>query len=225
MKSDHGLMIRLADPAYRRVLERSVVVNCHQRVGSGPSAQTMSATHNVTELLAQWANGDKQALNQLTPIVYKELRKLAAAYLRKEQQGHTLQPTALVHEAYLRLVDQKNPDFRSRSHFFGVAARLMRQILVDHARQRNAVKRAGVAVSLDSVVIFGKERSGDLLALDNGLTALEKLDPRKCRAVELRYFVGLSMEEIAQTLEISEVTVRRDLRMAEAWLQRSIEGG
>lgn len=185
----------------------------------------MSVTHNVTDLLAQWANGDEQALTQLTPIVYKELRKLAAAYLRKEQQGHTLQPTALVHEAYLRLVDQKRPGFQNRSHFYGVAARLMRQILVDHARRRNAVKRAGIAVPLDSVVTFGEERSSDLLTLDGALTALEKLDPRKCKAVELRYFVGLSMGEIAHVLELSEITVRRDLRMAEAWLQREIEGG
>lgn len=184
----------------------------------------MSATHNVTELLAQWANGDEQALNRLTPIVYKELRKLAAAYLRKEQQGHTLQPTALVHEAYMRLVDQENPDFKNRSHFFGVAARLMRQILVDHARRRHAAKRASISVPLDAVARFEKERSEDLLALDRGLSALEKFDPRKCKAVELRYFVGLSMQEIAQALELSEITVRRDLRMAEAWLQREIDG-
>ena len=185
----------------------------------------MSATHNVTQLLAQWANGDEQALNQLTSIIYKELRKLAAGYLRKEQQGHTLQPTALVHEAYLRLVGQKRPDFQNRKHFFGVAARLMRQILVDHARKRHAAKRSAKSVPLDSAVSFEKERSEDLLALDRGLGALEKLDPRKCKAVELRYFVGLSMEEIAKTLELSEITVRRDLRMAEAWLQREIEGG
>jgi RNA polymerase sigma-70 factor (ECF subfamily) len=185
----------------------------------------MSTTHNVTELLTLWAHGDEQALNDLTPIVYKELRQLAAAYLRKEQQGHTLPPTALVHEAYLRLVDQRNPNFENRSHFFGVAARLMRQILVDHARRRHAAKRAGVSVPLDTVVCFEKERSGDLLALDNGLNVLEKLDPRKCKAVELRYFVGLSMEEIAQALEVSEVTARRDLRMAEAWLKHEIEAG
>jgi len=185
----------------------------------------MFATHNVTELLAQWANGDEHALNHLTPIVYKELRKLAAAYLRKEQQGHTLQPTALVHEAYLRLVDQKKPNFHNRSHFFGVAARLMRQVLVDHARRRNAAKREPVPVPPDSIVSFGKERSEDLLALDRGLNALEKLDRRKCKAVELRYFVGLSMDEIAQALDVSEVTARRDLRMAEAWLQHEIEGG
>lgn len=185
----------------------------------------MSTTHNVTELLARWANGDERALNDLTPIVYKTLRQLAAAYLRKEQQGHTLEPTALVHEAYLRLVDQRSPNFKNRTHFFGVAARLMRQILVDHARRRHAAKRTHVSVSLDCVVSFEKERSGDLLALDRGLSELEKLDPRKCKAIELRYFVGLSMEEIAETLAVSEVTARRDLRMAEAWLQHQIQGG
>jgi RNA polymerase sigma-70 factor, ECF subfamily len=184
----------------------------------------MSATHNVTELLTQWANGDEQALNDLTPIVYKTLRQLAAVFLRREQQGHTLQPTALVHEAYLRLVDQSSPNFKNRRHFFGVAARLMRQILVDHARRRNAAKRTHVPVPLDRVVSFEKERSGDLLALDRGLRELETLDPRKCKAIELRYFVGLSMEEIAETLAVSEVTVRRDLRMAEAWLQHELQG-
>src|SRR5881409_1649217 len=130
------------------------------------------ATHEVTRLLAEWAKGNQQALDDLTPLVYKELRQLAAGYLRKEQQGHTLQPTALVHEAYLRLVDEKNPNFQNRSHFFGVAARLMRQILVDHARRRHAVKRSATTVSLDSVVSFGKERSGDLLALDSSLNVL-----------------------------------------------------
>ena len=184
----------------------------------------MSATHNVTELLAQWASGDERALNDLTPIVYKTLRQLAAASLRREQQGHTLQPTALVHEAYLRLVDQRSPNFQNRAHFFGVAARLMRQILVDHARRRHASKRSHVSVPFDCVVSFEKERSGDLLTLDKSLSELEKLDPRKCKAIELRYFVGLSMQEIAGALAVSEVTVRRDLRMAEAWLQREIDG-
>lgn len=185
----------------------------------------MSATHNVTQLLAQWANGDEQALNSLTPIVYNELRQLAAAYLRREQPNHSLQPTALVHEAYLRLVDQHKPNFQNRSHFFGVAARLMRQILVDHARRRHAAKRTHVSVPLDCVVSFEKERSGDLLALDRSLIELEKLDPRKCKAIELRYFVGLSMEEIAEALAVSEITVRRDLRLAEAWLQHEIQHG
>src|SRR5215469_16579042 len=177
----------------------------------------MSDTHDVTRLLAEWGKGNRQALDDLTPLVYRELRQLAARSLRKECQGHTLQPTALVHEAYLRLVGQKNPNWQSQSHFFGVAARLMRQILVDHARKRKAGKRAGEKVSLEEAVSFQQKRSPNLLALDSSLNALEKLDPRKCKAIELRYFGGLSMDEIAQTLDISTVTVRRDLRMAEAW--------
>jgi RNA polymerase sigma factor (TIGR02999 family) len=185
----------------------------------------MSNTHEVTLLLAEWANGNQKALDELTPLVYKELRQLAASYLRKERRGHTLQPTALVHEAYLRLVVQKNPNWQNRSHFFGVAARLMRQILVDHARRRQAGKRAGsrVKVSLDEALSFQHERSRDLVALDSGLKALEKLDARKCRAVELRYFGGLSMDEIAQALDVSAITVRRDLRMAEAWLHHEMQ--
>jgi RNA polymerase sigma-70 factor, ECF subfamily len=185
----------------------------------------MSATDDVTRLLAKWASGSQQALDELTPLVYKELRRLAASQLRKERKSHTLQPTALVHEAYLRLVDQKNPSWQNRSHFFGVAARLMRQILVDHARQRQAGKRAARTVSLEEAVSFQQRRSDDLLALDRSLHALEKFDPRKCRAVELRYFGGLSMDEIAQTLDVSTVTVRRDLRMAETWLHREMQGG
>jgi RNA polymerase sigma-70 factor (ECF subfamily) len=184
----------------------------------------MSDTHEVTLLLAEWAKGNQNALNELTPLVYRELRQLAAAYLRRERQGHTLQPTAVVHEAYLRLVDQTNPNWQNRSHFFGVAARLMRQILVDHARRKHARKRGGLKVPLESAMSFQDGLNPDLLALDNGLTALEKLDPRKCQAVELRYFGGLSMAEIAQALDVSPVTVRRDLRMAEAWLHREMQG-
>jgi RNA polymerase sigma-70 factor, ECF subfamily len=187
-----------------------------------PSLAIMYATHNVTDLLTQWASGNEQALQDLTPIVYKQLRLLAASYLRNERQGHTLQPTALVNEAYLRLVDQKSPDWRNRAHFFGVAARLMRQILVDHARRKHADKRAVLTVSLDEAISFQQERGPELVALDLGLQALEKLDGRKCKAVELRYFGGLSMEEIAQALEVSPVTVRRDLRMAEAWLHNQM---
>ncbi len=186
---------------------------------------SISATHEVSRLLAEWAKGNEQALDDLTPLVYRELRQLAASYLRKEYPGHTLQPTALVHEAYLRLVDQKSPEWEGRSHFFGVAARLMRQILVDHARKRQAGKRAGRKVSLEEVVNFQPERSRDLVALDSSLKTLEDLDPRKCKAIELRYFGGLSMDEIAQTLDVSTVTVRRDLRMAEAWLLREMQSG
>jgi RNA polymerase sigma factor (TIGR02999 family) len=182
----------------------------------------MSSTHEVTQLLGEWASGNRQALDRLTPLVYGELRQLAAGYMRKERPDHTLQPTALVHEAYLRLVGQQNPSWQDRSHFYGVAARLMRQILVDHARRRQAGKRARHKVSLEETVSFARERSADLVALDDSLSALEKLDPRKCRAVELRYFGGLAMEEIAQTLEVSPITVRRDLRMAEAWLYQQM---
>jgi RNA polymerase sigma-70 factor (ECF subfamily) len=182
------------------------------------SMRALTITHQVTRLLADGANGNQQALDDLTPLVYRELRQLAASYLRKENPGQTLQPTALVHEAYLRLVDQKSPDWEGRSHFFGVAAHLMRQILVDHARRRQAGKRAVLKVSLEEAVSFQPERSRDLVALDSGLRALEKLDPRKSKAIELRYFGGLSMDEVAQTLAVSTITVRRDLRMAEAWL-------
>ena len=187
----------------------------------------MSSTHQVTLLLAEWAKGSAKALNELTPLVYSELHQLAASYLRKERNGHTLQPTALVHEAYLRLVDQASPNWQNRSHFYGVAARLMRQILVDDARRRHAGKRMGssMKVSLDKSLGFQKERPVDLLALDISLSALEKIDARKCKAVELRYFGGLSLDEIAQALDVSVITVRRDLKMAEAWLQREMQGG
>jgi RNA polymerase sigma-70 factor, ECF subfamily len=185
----------------------------------------MSATHEVTRLLADWAKGNQQALNALTPLVYKELRQLAASYLRKERLGHTLQPTALVHEAYLRLVDQKKPNWQSRSHFFGVTSRLMRQILVDHARRRRAGKRGGLKLPLEEIVGFQRDRSRDLIALNSGLNALEKIDPRKCKAVELRYFGGLSTDEIAQALDVSAITVRRDLKMAETWLYHEMQSG
>ena len=185
----------------------------------------MSSTHEVTLLLAKWAKGNQEALNELTPLVYKELRQLAASYLRKERQGHTLQPTALVHEAYLRLVAQSNPNWQNRPHFYGVAARLMRQILVDHARRKQAGKRSGQNLTLDDAVSFDKERSRDLVALDTSLIALEKIDPRKCKAVELRYFGGLSTEEIAQALDVSSNTVLRDLRLAEAWLHQEMRTG
>jgi len=185
----------------------------------------MSSTHEVTLLLAKWAKGNQDALNELTPLVYKELRHLAASYLHTERQGHTLQPTALVHEAYLRLVDQSNPNWQNRSHFYGVAARLMRQILVDHARRKQARKRAGQSVPLEDAVSFQKQPSRDLMALDTSLTALEKIDPRKCKAVELRYFGGLSTQEIAQVLDVSSNTVLRDLRLAEAWLHQEMRTG
>ena len=182
-----------------------------------------SATHEVTRLLAEWRAGNERAVGELIPLVYGELRRLAAAYLRGERQGHTLQPTALVHEAYMRLVEQSSPDWQSRSHFYGVAARVMRQILVDHARRKLAKKRAGAAVTLEQAVSFQEEGSKDLVALDTALRDLEKVDERKCHAIELRYFAGLSMEEIAQAMNLSVQTVRRDLRMAEAWLNNAMQ--
>ena len=185
----------------------------------------MSSNQEMTRLLDEWARGNQRALEELTPLVYGELRQLAAGYLRKERQGHTLQPTALVHEAYVRLVGQRNPSWHGRKHFFGVAAHLMRQILVEHARRKRAGKRAGQRVSLENAVSFQCDRSRDLVVLDSCLAALEKLDPRKCKAVELRYFGGFSMDEIAQTLDVSTITVRRDLRMAEAWLHQEMQSG
>jgi RNA polymerase sigma factor (TIGR02999 family) len=181
-----------------------------------------SVTHEVTRLLAEWRAGNERAMADLVPLVYAELRQLAAAYLRGERPGHTLQPTALVHEAFLRLVDQSGPDWQSRSHFYGVAARVMRQVLVDHARRKQAKKRAGRPLPLDEVVSFQPDRSGSLVALDEGLRDLEKVDARKCQAIELRYFAGLGMEEIARTMNLSVETVRRDMRMAEAWLRRAM---
>ena len=185
----------------------------------------MNATRDVTQLLVEWASGDQQALEKLTPLVYRELRLLAASHLRKERDTHTLQPTALVHEAYLKLVDQSRPNWQNRTHFFAVASHLMRQVLVDHARRRHAGKRAGLKVSLQEAVSFERERSRDLVALDSALKGLEELDSRKCKAIELRYFGGLSMDEIAQTLDVSLATVRRDLRMAEAWLGHQMQSG
>jgi RNA polymerase sigma-70 factor, ECF subfamily len=185
----------------------------------------MSVAHEITELLGEWASGNRQALRRLTPLVYAELRQLAAGYLCHERSDHTLQATALVHEAYLRLVNQQKRTWKNRRQFYGVAAHLMRQILVDHARRGQTGKRAGRKVSLEETVSFASERTADLVALDDALTTLEKLDPRKCKVIELHYFGGLSMEETAQALEVSPVTVSRDLRMAQTWLYHEMRNG
>jgi RNA polymerase sigma factor (TIGR02999 family) len=184
----------------------------------------MDAQTQVTRLLLDWKNGDARAVEVLTPIVYDELRRLANYYLRDESAADTLQPTVLVHEAYLRLVAQDMPDWECRSHFFGVAARLMRQILVDHARQHRSDKRGGGApvVSLDEVPGFAAANSHDILALDDALNALAAIDERKGRVIELRYFSGFSVEETAQALNLSVATVGREQRMAEAWLHREL---
>jgi RNA polymerase sigma factor (TIGR02999 family) len=184
----------------------------------------LNSDTQVTGILLDWKNGDENAINRLTPLVYNELRRLASSYLQDEHAAMTLQPTALVHEAYVRLVAQEMPDWECRSHFFGVAAHLMRQILVDHARRHRSAKRgAGIpAVSLDEAFSLAPGKSSDLLALDDALTALATIDPRKCKVVELRYFGGFSVEETAQLLNISVATVGREQRMAEAWLHREL---
>ncbi|MCH9649040.1 MAG: sigma-70 family RNA polymerase sigma factor [Deltaproteobacteria bacterium] len=176
----------------------------------------------VTEVLRQWRGGDRQALERLLPLVYEELRRQAGRYLRQERQDHTLQPTALVHEAYLRLADKVQPQWRDRVHFHAVAAQLMRRILVDHARRHGASKRGGSAVliSLEDAAAGAPmlERGADLVALDEALERLTKQDPRKGRIIELRFFGGLTLEETAQMLEVSIPTVVNDTRMARAWL-------
>lgn len=184
-----------------------------------------SAPHEVTQLLLDWRNGDQQALERLTPLVYDELRRLAARYLRRERDGHTLQTTALVNEAYLQLIGQQARDWQNRAHFLAIASHLMRNILVDHARAHAAAKRGkgDQALPLDEAIEVPGQTSPDVLALDEALKDLAKHDERKCRIIELRYFGGLSMEEIAEVTDLSVATLRRDLRMAEAWLGKQIQ--
>lgn len=185
---------------------------------------TESVPHDVTGLLLDWRNGDQQALEQLTPLVYDELRRLAARYLRHEREGHTLQTTALVNEAYLQLIGQQDRDWQNRAHFLAIASHLMRNILVDHARARAAAKRGkgDQALQLDEALEVPAHATPDVIALDDALKDLAKHDERKCRIIELRYFGGLSMDEIAEVTGLSTATLRRDLRMAEAWLGRQI---
>ena len=187
----------------------------------------MEMQEGVTRLLQDWGNGDPRALERLTPLVYGELKRLAGRYLRRERPDHTLQSTALVHEAYLRLIDQRNVHWQNRAHFFGVAAQLIRRILVDYARNRNAAKRGAGAckLSLDDVIETPRiERGLDLVALDDALEALARIDPQQSRVVELRFFAGLSIEETAEVLRISPATVKRDWTAAKAWLYRDLTG-
>jgi RNA polymerase sigma factor (TIGR02999 family) len=182
------------------------------------------SSQNITKLLLDWRNGDGEALDRLMPLVYEELRRMANNYLRNERKGHTLQTAALVNEAYLRLVDHENIAWQNRAHFFGVAAQAMRRILVDHARTRNYQKRGGAAqrVSLDEAATLAEGRPAELIALDEALDELAKLDERKCRVVELRYFGGLSIEETAEALGVSIPTVTRDWNTAKVWLMREM---
>jgi len=180
----------------------------------------------VTELLVRWKAGDQAALDELVPLVYKELREIAGRQLRRERPGHTLQSAALVHEAYLRLLDQRPFDTKNRAHFLAVAARLMRQILVDHARSRAAAKRgADRRVELDTSLILPQVRTADIVALDDALTGLTKLDEQQGRIVELRFFGGLSTDEIAEVLAVSASTVKREWNVAKVWLMREMKRG
>jgi len=184
-------------------------------------------SHEVTELLLAWSEGDQDALDRLMPLVYGELRQLAQSYMRRERAGHTLQTTALIHEAYLRLIDTKQTRLENRAHFFAVASRLMRQILVDFARSRGYQKRGGGAqqVALDDAMVIGQPRDEDLVALDEALIALAEVDERKARVVELRFFGGLTEAEMSETLKVSPETVRRDWRLAKSWLLLKLSRG
>ena len=175
---------------------------------------------DVTQLLYDWRSGDEEALNKLMPLVYDELRKIAAAYLRRERSGHTLQTTALVNEAYLRLVDQTHPNWQNRSQFFGVAAQMMRRILVDHAREQQATKRGSgeTKLALDEAINISHGQDVDLLALDDALKDLAAFDPRQSQIVELRYFGGLEIDQTAEVLGLSPATVKREWKSAKAWL-------
>jgi RNA polymerase sigma factor (TIGR02999 family) len=180
----------------------------------------METSPDITQLLLAWSDGDNEALEQLTPLVYQELKKLAESYLRRERADHTLQPTALAHEAYLKLIDQRNVKWQNRAHFYGIAAQAMRRILVDHARARLAGKRGsgGAVVSLDEAIDVSDERADQLVALNGALETLAELDPSKSRIVELKYFGGMTLEETAEVLGVSRATVTREWRMAKAWL-------
>jgi RNA polymerase sigma factor (TIGR02999 family) len=188
---------------------------------SAPSA------HEVTQLLRAWSSGDQQALEKLTPLVYEELHRRARYYVGLENPGHIIQTTALINEVYLRLVDFRGITWQDRAHFLAVCARMMRRILTDFARSRHYQKRGGAAqqVTFDEQLVVASEPSADLLALDDALTGLASVDQRKCQVVELRFFGGLSVQETAEVLKVSEETVKRDWRLAKLWLLREMSGG
>jgi len=181
--------------------------------------------HETSQLLIAWGNGDREALDKLFPLVEAELHRLARRYMSRERPGHTLQTTALVNEAYLRLIDQRQVRWQNRAHFFGIAAQLMRRILVDHARKRAYQKRGGGAlqVSLEEAAVLSDERAAELVALDEALCSLAEIDERKSKVVEMRYFGGLSVEEVAEVLGVSPDTVTREWRRARAWLHRELQ--
>ena len=180
--------------------------------------------HEMTELLAAWSKGDRQALDQLLPLVEEELHRLAHRYMKREREGHTLQTTALVNEAYLRLIDQRGVRWQNRAHFFAIAAEMMRRILIDHARKHAYQKRGGGArqLPLDEAAVLTDDRASELVALDEALRSLARVDERKSRIVELRFFGGLSVEEVAEVMGVSPDTVTREWRRARAWLSREV---
>ena len=186
-----------------------------------------ASPQEITHLLVAWGNGDSRALQELMPLVYRELRRLAHGRLGRERPDHTLQTTALVHEAYLRLADQRDASWKNRAQFFAVAAQMMRRVLVDYARARQYTKHGGGAqqVDLDEAMVVWRDRAAEVVALDEALTSLAELDPRKGRVVELRFFGGLSIEETAEILGVSPGTVMRDWTLAKAWLQREMTHG
>lgn len=186
-----------------------------------------TSSEEITQLLVEWSNGDQVALDKLMPLVYGELRQMARRYMSRQAPGHTLQTTALIHEAFLKLINQSEKQWQNRAHFFGVAAQAMRAILVDYARSRQYAKRGGgaQAVELDEAATVSGERAAELVALDDALKALAQVDPRKSRVVEMRYFGGLSVEETAEVLKVSPDTVMRDWRLAKTWLRRELSGG
>jgi RNA polymerase sigma factor (TIGR02999 family) len=185
----------------------------------GPESPT-----EITRLLVAWSDGDESALETLTPVVYAELHRLAHHYITREREGHTLQTSALVNEAYVRLIDWKNASWQNRAHFFAVSAQLMRRILVDFARSRGYQKRGQGerALALDDIAITADDKAPDIVALDEALTCLAELDPRQSKVIELRFFGGLSVDETAEVLKVSNATVRRDWRLARAWLHREL---
>jgi RNA polymerase sigma factor (TIGR02999 family) len=185
-----------------------------------------AAVGDISALLRAWSDGDQSALDRLTPIVYDELHRLARRYMKHERPDHSLQSAALVNEAYLRLVDYDRMQWQNRAHFFAVSAQLMRRILVDHARRHNLKRGGGVEhVALEEAAVVGGEQGTDLVALDDAMNSLARLDPRKVQVVEMRFFGGLSVEETAEVLKVSTVTVKRDWRAARAWLYRELTGG
>ena len=182
---------------------------------------------SITQMLIELTDGNKEVVNQILPHIYDELRKLASSYLRKERSNHTLQPTALVHEAYMKLIDQNRVKWQNRAHFFGIAAQVMRRILMDHARKHQADKRGGEFEKLpieEEILIVSQDKSAELIALDEALEELAKIDPDKARIVELRYFGGLSIEETAEVMGVSIPTVNRHWKMAKAWLYSQVSG-